>query len=55
MYGLLGLLPTSGENIKSTALLQIYLLRKMVTCLILILLACISALQNVLNVILSIS
>ncbi len=32
MYGLLGLLPTSGENFKS--LLEIYLLRKMVTCYI---------------------
>ncbi len=37
MYGLLGLLPTSGENFMSTAPLEIYLLRKMVTCLILIL------------------
>ncbi len=37
MYGLLGLLPTSGENFKSTAPLEIYLLRKMVTCSILIL------------------
>ncbi len=32
MYGLLGLLPTSGENIKSTAPLEIYLLGTMVTC-----------------------
>ncbi len=37
MYGLFGLLPTSGENFMSTALLEIYLLRKMVTCSILIL------------------
>ncbi len=37
MYGLLGLLPASGENFKSTAPLEIYLLRKMVTCSILIL------------------
>ncbi len=32
MYGLFGLLPTSGENFKSTAPLELYLLRKMVTC-----------------------
>ncbi len=37
LYGLLGLLPTSGENFMSTAPLEIYLLRKMVTCSILIL------------------
>ncbi len=37
MYGLLGLLSTSGENFKSTAPLEIYLLTKMVTCSILIL------------------
>ncbi len=37
MYGLLGLLPTSGDNFKSTAPLEIYLLRKTVTCSILIL------------------
>ncbi len=37
MYGLLGLLPTSGEYFMSTAPLEIYLLRKMVTCSILIL------------------
>ncbi len=37
MYGLFGLLPTSGENFKSTAPLEIYLLRKIVTCSILIL------------------
>ena len=37
MYGLLGLLPTSGENFMSIAPLEIYLLRKMVTCSILIL------------------
>ncbi len=30
-YGLLGLLPTSGENFKSTGPLEIYLLRKMMT------------------------
>ncbi len=30
MYGLLGLLPTSGENLMSTAPLEIYLLRKTV-------------------------
>ncbi len=35
MYGLFGLLPTSGENFISTAPLEIYLLRKMVMCLIL--------------------
>ncbi len=32
MYGLLVLLLTSGDNFKSTAPLQIYFLRKMVTC-----------------------
>ncbi len=32
MYGLLGLLSTSGENFKSAAPLEIYLLRKKVTC-----------------------
>ncbi len=32
MDGLLGLLPTSGENFKSTAPLEIYLLRKKMTC-----------------------
>ncbi len=37
MYGLLGLLPTSGDNFKSTATLEIHLLRKMVTCSMLIL------------------
>ncbi len=37
MYGLLGLLLTSGENFKSRAPLEIYLLGKMVTCSILIL------------------
>ncbi len=37
MFGLLELLPTSGENFMSTAPLEIYLLRKIVTCLILIL------------------
>src|SRR4029434_5367014 len=37
MYGLLGLLPTSGENFMSIAPLEIFLLRKMVTCSILIL------------------
>ena len=37
MYGLLGLLPTSGENVMSIAPSEIYLLRKMVTCSILIL------------------
>ncbi len=37
MYGLLGLLPTSGENFMSTAPLEIHVLRKMVTCSILIL------------------
>ncbi len=37
MYGLLGLLTTSGENSMSTAPLEIYLLRKMETCSILIL------------------
>ena len=37
MYGLLGLLPTSGENVMSIAPLEIFLLRKMVTCSILIL------------------
>ncbi len=36
MYGLLGLLPTSGENFMSTAPSEIYLLRKM-ACSILIL------------------
>src|SRR4029434_8036036 len=35
--GLLGLLPTSGENVMSIAPLEIFLLRKMVTCSILIL------------------
>ncbi len=30
MYGLLGLLPTSGENFMSTASLEIYLMRKIV-------------------------
>ncbi len=37
MYGLFGLLSTSGENFMSTAPLEIYLLRKMVTCSMLIL------------------
>ncbi len=37
MYGLLGLLPTSGENVMSTSPLETDLLRKMVTCSILIL------------------
>ena len=37
MYGLLGLLPTYGEHFMSIAPLEIYLLRKMVTCSILIL------------------
>src|SRR4029434_4787507 len=37
MYGLPGLLPTSGENIMSIAPLEIYLLIKMVMCSILIL------------------
>ncbi len=37
MYGLLGLLPTSGEHFMSAAPLQIYLLGIMVTCSILIL------------------
>ncbi len=37
MYGLLWLLSTSGENFMSTAPLEIYLLRKMVKCSILIL------------------
>ncbi len=37
MYGLFGLLPTSAENFMSTAPLEIYLLRKMVMCSILIL------------------
>ena len=37
MYGLLGLLPTSGEHVMSIAHLEIYLLRTMVTCSILIL------------------
>ena len=37
MYGLLGLLPTSGEHFMSIAPSEIYLLRKMVTCSILIL------------------
>ncbi len=37
MYGLLGLLSTSGEKFKSTAPLEIYLLRKIVTRSILIL------------------
>ncbi len=36
-FGLLGLLPTSGEHFKSTAPLEIYLMRKMLTCSILIL------------------
>lgn len=35
MYGLLGLLPTSGKNFMSIAPLEIYLLRKMVMCSIL--------------------
>ncbi len=38
MYGLIGLLPASGENVMSTAPLEIYLLREMVMCSILILL-----------------
>ncbi len=37
IYGLLGLFPTSGENFMSRAPLEIYLLRNMVTCSILIL------------------
>src|SRR4029434_6974215 len=37
MCGLLGLLPTSGEKFMSIAPLEIFLLRKMVTCSILIL------------------
>ncbi len=37
MYGFFGLLPTSGDNFKSTAPLKICLLRKMVMCSILIL------------------
>ncbi len=37
MYGLFGLLPTSGEHFKSTTPLEIYLLRKIVMCSILIL------------------
>ncbi len=37
MFGLLGLLPTYGENVLSTAPLEIYLLGIMVTCSILIL------------------
>ncbi len=37
MYRLIGLLTTSGENFKSTAPSEIYLLRKKVTCSILIL------------------
>ena len=37
MYGLPGSLPTYGENFTSTAPLEIYLLRKMVTCSIRIL------------------
>ncbi len=36
-YRLLGLLPTAGENFMSTAPLEIYLLRKTLTCSILIL------------------
>ncbi len=36
-YGLLWLLPTSGENVIPTAHLETYLLGKMVTCSILIL------------------
>ncbi len=39
MYGLLGLLPTSGANLKLTAPLEIHLLRKIVTCSMLILTA----------------
>ncbi len=35
MHGLLGLISTSGEDFISTALLEIYLLRKIVTCSIL--------------------
>ncbi len=37
MYGLFGLLLTSGENFISTLPSEIYLLRKMLTCLILML------------------
>ncbi len=37
MYGLLGLLSTSGENFMSTTPLETHLLGKMVTCSILIL------------------
>ncbi len=37
MYGLLRLLPISGENLMSTAPLEIYFMRKMVACSILIL------------------
>ncbi len=37
MYGLLGFLPTSGDNYLSTAPLEIYLLTKMVACSIFIL------------------
>ncbi len=37
MYVSLRLLPTSGENFMSTALLEIHLLRKMVMCSVLIL------------------
>ncbi len=38
MHELLGLLPTAGENFKSKAPLEMYLVRKMVTHSILILL-----------------
>lgn len=37
MYESLGLLPTPGENLKKIAALEMCLLRKMVTCSILIL------------------
>ncbi len=36
MYGILGLLPTSGETFMSTAPLEIYLLGEIVMCSILI-------------------
>ncbi len=36
MYGLLGLLPTSGENFMSTAPLEIYLMRKMMTSILIL-------------------
>ncbi len=50
MYGLLGLLPTSGENVMSTAHLEIHLLGKMVMCSILILPTVCANMQRVLSV-----